>query len=90
MEETLGRAKIAEMRADAAAARDEGNALGAANGVKQDPRDRGVGGVVDESTPWLTRWLPPLLRDTTRFNVVLLYAALSVQGIGFDEMCVNE
>ena len=31
-------------------------------------------------------WLPPLLRDHTRFNTVLLYAALSVQGIGFDEM----
>ena len=34
----------------------------------------------------LAPWLPPLLRDRTRFNVVLLYAALSVQGIGFDEM----
>jgi hypothetical protein len=36
--------------------------------------------------PLCTAWLPPLLRDPTRYTIVLLYAVLSIQGIGFDEM----
>mmetsp|Transcript_14742 Transcript_14742/g.43609 ORF Transcript_14742/g.43609 Transcript_14742/m.43609 type:complete len:427 (-) Transcript_14742:1235-2515(-) len=31
-------------------------------------------------------WLPRLLRDSNRFTIVLLYAVMSVQAIGFDEM----
>lgn len=40
----------------------------------------------EPTSPLFQAWIPPLLRDPTRFTVVLLYTVLSVQAIGFDEM----
>eukprot|EP00038_Savillea_parva_P010476 m.190624 g.190624 ORF g.190624 m.190624 type:complete len:521 (+) comp18072_c0_seq1:423-1985(+) len=72
LEETLDRSQVAMLKARQA-------------DVEQNTKPDVTKGP-ETNAPACRACLPTLIQDPTRFTVVLLYAAISVQAIGFDEM----